>query len=431
MIKKLSIYLSAVALMVGAASCEDDNTPVLQIPEGENALVLNTPPFSQQLNVLNPEGTMEFSVAEQPDYGFVASVNYGLEISLDKTNIEVVTPKVLTNSKMSIEQSAIAIAMCKLMGIESEDAWNGDATAGDPKTLYVRATAQLPQVENSKVVSDWITMSQVQPYFAVAVPGYIYLVGSPEGWAGPDAGNAAHYAEWRLFESPTNIGSKIYSGVFNMPAAPMFRFYTALTGWDGGDSMGLAEGDTPTDCTLEDGQWSGTLMAGKGALNFPDFTGGKMTIVVNLNDNSVQVMAGAQTVVDPQYIYMIGGLPQTCWDPPIESNKDKYAALVDKTDSGIYTATLSFDAEPGFAGFRFVKTLAADDATSPWDQCIYVGAEESDANVEIDLPYSGAGVLSASAKANWQIKTPLTGKTVKFTVNLTGDTPQVSFEVVE
>ena len=136
-----------------------------------------------------------------------------------------------------------------------------------------------------------MTLDKVQPYFAVPEPGFIYILGTCNGWPTPDATSAGALADWRLFESQTAIGSNVYTGVFDMPAAPVFRFYTALEGWDV-NSFGSQAEDNPIDYTLTDGQWQGKLVAGKGSLSFPDYPGGTMTIMVNLNDNSIQVMSG-------------------------------------------------------------------------------------------------------------------------------------------
>ncbi len=289
MITKIIRYVAAAALMVGFAACNDDDSPTYQTPT--EPMVLNTPPFASQLYILNPEGMMDFSVERQPDYGFLASVNYGLEVSLDKDKVRQISPEKLTSQNIEVKESAVATAMCVLNGIENSEDWEAKPEAHEAQTLYVRATAQLPGVESSLVVSDWVTLDKVQPYFAVPEPGFIYILGTCNGWPTPDATSAGALADWRLFESQTAIGSTVYTGVFDMPAAPVFRFYTALEGWDV-NSFGSQAEDNPIDYTLTDGQWQGKLVAGKGSLSFPDYPGGTMTIMVNLNDNSIQVMSG-------------------------------------------------------------------------------------------------------------------------------------------
>ena len=267
MITKIIRYVAAAALMVGFAACNDDDSPTYQTPT--EPMVLNTPPFASQLYILNPEGMMDFSVERQPDYGFLASVNYGLEVSLDKDKVRQISPEKLTSQNIEVKESAVATAMCVLNGIENSEDCEAKPEAHEAQTLYVRATAQLPGVESSLVVSDWVTLDKVQPYFAVPEPGFIYILGTCNGWPTPDATSAGALAEWRLFESQTAIGSNVYTGVFDMPAAPVFRFYTALEGWDV-NSFGSQAEDNPIDYTLTDGQWQGKLVAGKGSLSFPD-----------------------------------------------------------------------------------------------------------------------------------------------------------------
>ncbi len=202
-------------------------------------------------------------------------------------------------------------------------------------------------MEGSEIKSNVVYLDKVKFYFAVAVPGYIYLVGSPEGWVGPTEDNAEHYAPWRLFEASNAIGSKIYSGVFNIPEAPVFRFYTALTGWDS-DSWGSQADDNPIEYEIVDGSFTTGLVKGKGSFSFPAWTGGEMTIIVDMsveNNCTLTIMAGSQSVVTPKYVYMVGN--NAGWAEPNQDNAATYDAwrLVDKTDSGIYTAT--FDIEEG------------------------------------------------------------------------------------
>lgn len=281
--------MALLAVAIGFSSCKEDKDkdPVVKQP---TSFVLNTPALASQYYELTEDGTVDFTVFTQADYGFVASATYGLQIAL--TEDQKATPYDLVplqpnSTHLSVKASDFAMGMCNLLGIATEDDWN------DPEAMpvYVRATSQLGTHENTLVYSNWITLSQVKTYFAVPVPGYIYLVGSPEGWAGPDAAHAAHYADWRLYEKSDEIGSKVYYGTFDMPAAPMFRFYTDLTGWDGGDSWGAQEPDNAVDVEIgADGIGTYDLVHGKGAFNFPGFGGGTMTVVVDMNTKKVSVL---------------------------------------------------------------------------------------------------------------------------------------------
>jgi len=282
--KKLSIFMALVAVMLGFTSCNDDKEPVFQSP---TKFVLNTPALASQYYELTPDGTIVFTCS-QPDYGFTASTTYGLQVALSEGGETYdITPEVPTQASIRIKAADLATAICVLRGLKSEDDWVEEPA----RPVYVRATAQLGIHGASFIESNWVKLDQVKEYFALPVPGYIYLVGSPEGWVGPDAGNAEHYKDWRLFEKAEAIGSKVYYGVFDMPAAPLFRFYTALTGWDA-DSWGSQADDNPIEYTLANGSWNGDIVKGKGSFSFPGFSGGEMTVIVDMNNSKITVVEG-------------------------------------------------------------------------------------------------------------------------------------------
>lgn len=277
--------MALVAVLMGFTSCNEEKDPVFQKP---TEFVLNTPPMASQYYELTPEGSMVFTCS-QPNYGFTASTTYGLEIALTEGGETYSIPaEVPTSATIRVKTQAVAEGICALRGIKSEDDWVDQPA----RPLWVRATAQLGTHGQSFIESNWVKLDQVKEYFAIPQPGYIYLVGSPEGWKGPDEANKEHYKDWRLFEKTDAIGSQVYYGLFDMPAAPMFRFYTALTGWDA-DSWGSQVDDNPKDVSLEaDGSLTETLVKGKGAFNFPGFTGGQMTIIVDMTKEKVTFVAG-------------------------------------------------------------------------------------------------------------------------------------------
>lgn len=277
--------MALVAVMLGFTGCTDDKDPVYQSP---TKFVLNTPALASQYYELTPDGTIVLTCS-QPDYGFTASTTYGMQVALDPEGETYnLTPEVPTSASIRIKALDVATAICVLRGITDEDNWVDEPA----RPIYLRATAQLGTHEKTYIESNWIKLDRVKGYFAVPVPGYIYLVGSPEGWSGPDAAHAEHYKNWRLFEKTEAIGSKVYYGLFDMPSAPMFRFYTDLTGWDGGDSWGAQVDDNPVEEAITNGSWSGDLVKGKGAFSFPGFAGGQMTVIVDMVNNKVTVVEG-------------------------------------------------------------------------------------------------------------------------------------------
>jgi hypothetical protein len=70
----------------------------------------------------------------------------------------------------------------------------------------------------------------------------------------------------------------------------MFRFYTALTGWDT-DSWGSQADDNPIEFEFTNGEFNYTLVKGKGSFSFPSWGGGKMAFNVDMNTNQLIIKA--------------------------------------------------------------------------------------------------------------------------------------------
>lgn len=269
--------------MGAMTGCKQNTEPRF---ERATEFTLNTPALANQLYELTPDGVIDLTWS-QPDWGFAAPANYKVQISFAPDfkfyengtyNYVYELPETYHTCYASVPMEEFAIGVCKLRGITDEDQY----TQEPPRPVYVRVVGSVPQIASSYIMSNPICLEQVQGYCAIQSPGKIYLVGSPEGWKGPDAGNAAHYANWALYEPADAIGSLVYSNDFSFGAAPMFRFYTALTGWDA-DSWGSQPDDNPIDFDLTDGEFNYTLVKGKGAFNFPNFEGGDVAITVDMN----------------------------------------------------------------------------------------------------------------------------------------------------
>lgn len=352
--KKLASFIATIAAVAAFTACSYDDSPVLLKP---TEFKLNTPPFAEQLYQLTDEGQMQFTCS-QPDYGVGVETTYGLEISMTEDFAESRVIK-LTNplsATLDFSTAEVNLAMLDMLGVVDEETW---APFADNRVmpLYVRANAQAAQVDYSKITSNVVKLPKVEIYYAIPTPGYIYLVGTPEGWVGPEEGNAEHYKDWRLFENETAIGSQVYSAVFDMPAAPIFRFYTALTGWDA-DSYGSQADDNPVDITLVDGENQSALVKGKGSFSFPEFAGGEMTVTVDMVNMTVKFQAGAVEVHPTTYVYMVGN--NGGWAEPVEGTYEDWK-LSCSDGSGIYSATFNNVSLPADAGgalyCRFYRAL--------------------------------------------------------------------------
>lgn len=387
--------MAVAAVALGFSSCEEDTDPKYHAP---SKYELNTPAMQQQYIELAPGATIRLT-SSQPDYGYSAVAQYSAQMSLteDFAQFEDLTPTNSSLAAFDVKQEDVATALCVLHGLDSEDAFNAAYPDGQMpfEKIYFRAVCKLDGVEGSEITSNVVSFDHIKGYFAIPVPGYIYLVGAPEGWAGPTEANAAHYADWRLFEPDNAIGSKVYSGVFDIEeGSAMFRFYTQLTGWDD-DSYGSQESDNPIefpDYTGE-GSFTSPVVKGKGSFSFPNWPGGKATITVDMSDAkniTMTMTAGEQSVVVTKYIYLVGSL--SGWMAPGTSNEEAYKPwrLADTTGDGIYSA--SFPVEAGHVNFRFALELTDAD----WDNDQQIGAAENDGDVACSLSnglYTGSYVM--------------------------------------
>ena len=77
-IAKIYTVLAAAAAMLGVASCDNADTPVMQKP---TEFKLNVPPFAQQYYELTEDGTLELTCS-QPNYGIGTVVKYSAEVSM-------------------------------------------------------------------------------------------------------------------------------------------------------------------------------------------------------------------------------------------------------------------------------------------------------------------------------------------------------------
>ena len=274
-----------------------------------------------------------------------------------------------------------------------------------------------------------VSYNYLKGYFAVPVPGYIYLVGAPVGngnWIEPSESNAASYANWRLSEPKDAIGSKVYSGVFDIPAEQaMFRFYTQLTGWDA-DSYGYQAEDAATDFSFDGDTFTSPVVKGKGSFNFPAWEGGKMTITVDMSDMKNITMTctkGEAAVVVTKYIYLVGSI--SGWNAPGLSNEAAYAdyRLADRDGSGIYTG--SWPVKAGHVNFRFCRELT--DLEDGWSNPTQFGAQENDGDVACTLTNGSYSGTYVDGKGNFAFDIE-NDATVNITVDTNNSTVTVNFE---
>lgn len=270
-----------VAAMVGFTSCEEDKEPVLQAP---TEFKLLEPALQNQYLQLQEGQTFDI-YCNQPNYGVSLLTNYSLKVAVDPSFEESIELEPVTKyqSKMTIKAEDLAIALCKLNGYEVEDDWDNPA----PTVVYFKASAWVDGVEDSYIESqNSVTLNNVKYYFAVPQPGVIWVVGDATQW---NVGDPVTMDAYKLMEDADAIGSKIYRGHLYISASPTFRFYTNMDGnWDSG-SVGAAGGtntDTPVEfpnAFAQGAAFDGSLAFTKDSFKFPNWQGGEIDFVVDLN----------------------------------------------------------------------------------------------------------------------------------------------------
>ncbi len=413
--KKIALFLAAAAVFGGLSSCSRDESPVLEKP---TEFKLNTPPFAAEYSQLT-EGNSMMVTCSQPNYGVGVQTTYSIELSLDENFGSSLPVKIADPFSATMVMSDLDVnqTILDLLGINSADTW-APFENDHVRDIFFRATAEIAGVADTKIASNIVKISDVDFFYTVKVPGFIYLVGAPEGWKGPDAGNAAHYEDWKLYEADDNIGSEIYIGTFDIAAGDaMFRFYSALTGWDD-DSYGSQADDNPLDFSLENGQFDGTIVKGKGAFSFPDWAGGMMTIIVNLKNMTIHIEEGVARPAS--YIYMVGN--NAGWAEPNEANAATYEnwRLADKTGDGIYTGTFTMpklDNDELYC--RFYKNLAG------WGTAEFSSSADGSVNLEVTL---GQAAPAVEGEGCFLVK-GVSEKEVTVTVD--ANTSEVTFDLAK
>ena len=416
--KKIAYLLSAVGLMMGLAACETKTEPVYQDPT-PGSFVLNTPVLQDQYIDLATTGTIEL-VTSQPDYGVSTVAQYSAQMSLTgnfDTDCYNLPSTMGTMARMNISSAAISTGVTELMGYnDNPDQYEVDFPDGYPyMKIYFRAVCQIAGVPSSLIYSNTVAYNYIKPQFLVEMPGSIYLIGSPNGWTGPTEDNLDVLKVWALTEAANAVGSKVYTGVFDIPASPMFRFYTELTGWDEGASIGTQADDNPVQFNWQDGE-TYDLVKGKGSFEFVDWAGGTMTIQVDLNTMKVTFWEGAVQTTTTRYIYVMGQLASgMSWQAPAPDQEAYYNnwRLADTTESGIYSG--SFTVTSGYeATFRFA--LALDE--TGWDNPLQIGPYAED-NTQEQVTFTGDTFTGnyVSGKGSWHLFFPADG-----TIDLNVDT---------
>lgn len=403
------VLLSGIMALTSCSEDRDDN-PQIQTP---TQFVLNNPVLAEQFVQLTEQNSVNLTWS-QPNYSYNAFASYMVQVGIvqadgstkwnEKTDENgKVTPvyleKEYTVCNADVSGNEIAMALCAIDGVTEEDQYvdKGFREVAFRLKSVIKTTAG-NVVPGSEIVSNSVSFKHMAGFCAIKSPAYVYLIGEPHGWIAPEAANAETLAGWRIYE--TQVGSNVFKGSLNIPAGKFrFRFYSTLSGWDGGASIGAQEDDKPITIELADNTYEGELAApGKGSWEVADFAGGFVTITLDMNQKKVkfEYTGGKQAEAPTGFIYLVGA-PEG-WTGPTEENAAHYENWklfsYPSTGEGVYTAT--FNIEAGKAMFRFYTALTG------WNADSY-GSQADDSPVDIALTdgkYTGS---STAGKGSWNI----------------------------
>ncbi len=295
---KIYTVMACAAVLCGAASCDQVTEPVLQKPDPATFQIY-APAMQDQYIQLTEDGTFELVLNGQPSYGFSAVTQYRAQVSLDG-NFDENSPELTptgtgTLSRMTLSQLDLAEAITKLHGWEEKEDY---VDQGEEK-VYFRGVAYIEGIEESWVAtSNSTSLNRVQSFFSVPKPGQIWVIGNYAGdWISPEAAQEAALEPYALSEKDDEVRSKIYYGNITFTvedAGCIFRFYTALDGWDN-SSVGCSGGsDSDTPVEFPDFVAGNTLTHGlaktKDSFSFPNYCG-PLQFKVDLNTNEATFTA--------------------------------------------------------------------------------------------------------------------------------------------
>lgn len=323
------------------------------------------------------------------------------------------------------------IAPMSAIEADSWDAVLGTVEDGDTALsgTLVNVNAQAGEVVKAGWYQMVVDMS-TKSYQFTQLADSLYLIGAPSGW------NINSSSMALVEEQP---GTGVFIGTFDIPAGQFqFRFYHKLGDWDM-YSIGSQNEDDPVPVVFTDSVYVAPIYAqgtnatsGKGTWQESTWTGGKVTITVDLNKQTIGMKMGEGAITDeddPNYepgenlgdtydsIYLVGG--PNGWDIAASD----YVLTQAEPGSGIYSG--SFDVAAGTdIYFRFYTTLGdwGADGVLP-----SIGPLPNDnTNVTVDLsdgPFTGTAV---PGKGSWNLASWDGGK-ITMTINAS-DTKKMTVE---
>ena len=295
--KIFSFALMLMGFATALTSCQDDrdSNPTIGQP---TQFVVNTSPVAGQYIQLSPDNKVNLTWS-QPNYGYNALATYQIQVGInnggdvtwntkDGADKYLETTYTMCNADISGEE--IAEAICEIDGFADEDHY---VDMGFREIAFrVKSSIQDSKgndVAGTVIVSSPVIFDHMAAYCAIKSKASVWIIGNCGGWTEPKKSNQESLEDWRIYE--TEIGSKIFHGTYEMPEGDLtFRIYTALTGWDGGNSLGHQVDDVSTEVEFSGGVYTDQYVyPGKGSWTFLGFPGGPLEITLDMNQGTIKI----------------------------------------------------------------------------------------------------------------------------------------------
>lgn len=294
--KIFSFALMLMGLATALTSCSDDrdSNPTIGQP---TQFVVNASPLASQYIQLSADNKVNLTWS-QPNYGYNALATYQVQVGINnngtvtwntKDGADKYLESTYTICNADISGEEIAEAICEIDGVQDEEHY---VDLGFREIAFrVKSSIQDSRgndVSGTVIVSNPVIFEHMAAYCAIKSLGSVWIIGNCGGWTEPKAANAEALADWRIYE--TEIGSKIFHGTVEMPEGDLtFRIYTALTGWDGGASLGHQADDVSTDVEFSNGVYTDQYVyPGKGSWTFLGYPGGPLEITLDMIQGTIK-----------------------------------------------------------------------------------------------------------------------------------------------
>lgn len=242
--KKLNILMLLLTGSLLWTGCGDDrdNNPVFQEPTEFN---LNTPAQAADVYDLKNLSSIELTCS-QPDYGYVASTAYKVQISLENsfkeadeaagTNANYATlSATYTQPDLKVDAMEFAMALLDLWKATNENIELPET----PMPVYVRLNAALSNNGMGQISSNIIELPKVLGYNVeppVSLPAQMFLVG--------DFASGSSWGKWVEMTPVTDTPGKFWS-VQYFGGNNVMKFNAQPT-WDG-NQVAYSEGLVPAE----------------------------------------------------------------------------------------------------------------------------------------------------------------------------------------